>query len=298
MAPSLMARFALVCVLTLMGCEQSEPPVDVPIESAPMEAVDAQRLAQPLVFKSKGETVATLTVQQIIEAAPLQVVTGFDPYYQKNKTWRAFELAPALKLAYGADFQGLKDQEFILRAKDGYQVPTNGRDLLRPGAFIAIEDMDAPNWELIGPQKANPGPFYMIWKGADQQDHEVFPRPWQLAEIEVAKFEQIYPHTVPVDVDPKGLAGQGYELFKAQCSRCHSINQEGGRVGPDLNVPQNITQYRPEAQIRAYIKDPLSFRYGNMPAFSHLKDQEIDGLIAYLKVMSSQKHDPAQAESK
>jgi len=29
-----------------------------------------------------------------------------------------------------------------------------------------------------------------------------------------------------------------------------------------------------------------------------LKDQEIDGLIAYLKVMSSQKHDPAQAESK
>jgi len=119
-----------------------------------------------------------------------------------------------------------------------------------------------------------------------------------LAEIEVAKFEQIYPHTVPVDVDPKGLAGQGYELFKAQCSRCHSINQEGGRVGPDLNVPQNITQYRPEAQIRAYIKDPLSFRYGNMPAFSHLKDQEIDGLIAYLKVMSSQKHDPAQAESK
>jgi mono/diheme cytochrome c family protein len=298
MAPNLTARIAMMCAIILMACETSTPPVDVPIEQAPMNSVAPERLTQKLVFKSEGEVVATLTVAEIAKASPLQVWTAFDPYYQKPKTWRVFELEPALKLAYGEDFAKLKNQELILRAKDGYQVPTSGQDLLRPGAFIAIEDMDAPSWELIGPQKANPGPFYMVWKGADQQDHEVFPRPWQLAEIEVAKFEQLYPNTVPIDVDPKGLAGQGYELFKAQCSRCHAINQQGGRVGPDLNVPLNITEYRPEAQIRAYIKNPLSFRYGNMPAFSHLKDQEVDGLIAYLKVMRVQKHDPAQAESK
>jgi len=43
------------------------------------------------------------------------------------------------------------------------------------------------------------------------------------------------------------------------------MNREGGRVGPELNVPQSIVEYRPEAQIKAYIRNPLQFRYGHMP---------------------------------
>ena len=36
------------------------------------------------------------------------------------------------------------------------------------------------------------------------------------------------------------------------------VNQEGG-TGPELNVPKSIVEYRPEAQIKAYIKDPALF---------------------------------------
>ena len=43
------------------------------------------------------------------------------------------------------------------------------------------------------------------------------------------------------------------------------------------NVPQSIVEYRPEAQIRAYIRNPLTFRYGAMPPHPHLDDRRARG---------------------
>jgi len=63
-------------------------------------------------------------------------------------------------------------------------------------------------------------------------------------------------------------------------------------VGPDLNVPRSIVEYRPVAQIKAYIRDPTSFRYGKMPAHPDLSAADLDALIAYFRAMSAQKHDP------
>ena len=65
-----------------------------------------------------------------------------------------------------------------------------------------------------------------------------------------------------------------------------------GRVGPDLNVPRSIVEYRPTEQIRAYVRDPGSFRHTSMPAHHHLSDVDLDGLLAYFHAMSQRKHDP------
>ena len=65
-------------------------------------------------------------------------------------------------------------------------------------------------------------------------------------------------------------------------------------MGPDLAVPQNVLEYRPEDQVRAYIKNPLAFRYGNMPAHPDLTEANLDALIAYLRAMKSRKHDDAK----
>ena len=62
--------------------------------------------------------------------------------------------------------------------------------------------------------------------------------------------------------------------------------------GPELNVPQSIVEYRPEPQIRAYIRDPRTFRYGNMPPHPHLSDADLDALLAYFRAMKDRKHDP------
>jgi hypothetical protein len=57
-------------------------------------------------------------------------------------------------------------------------------------------------------------------------------------------------------------------------------------------VPQSVVEYRPGEQIRAYIRDPRAFRYGNMPAHPGLNDADLDGLLAYFTTMKDHKNDP------
>jgi cytochrome c1 len=73
---------------------------------------------------------------------------------------------------------------------------------------------------------------------------------------------------------------------------CHAVNGEGGTVGPDLNIPQSIVEYRPDvAQLKAYIKNPATFRYGQMPSNDYLSDEDLDALVAYFRAMKDRKHD-------
>jgi mono/diheme cytochrome c family protein len=162
------------------------------------------------------------------------------------------------------------------------------------GAYVAFEDLDVAGWEPIGPKAANPAPFYLVWSKTEQGNLETHPRPWQLSQIEIMKFEVAYPHTVPGDASEQ--VNEGYTLFREQCFRCHAINREGGRVGPELNVPRNILEYRPEADVRAYIKNPLQYRYGNMPAHPDLTLANMSALMAYLRDMGSHKHDKDAAK--
>ena len=239
-----------------------------------------------LSFVNEGKESQNIALSKI--DVPPETFTAFDPYYNKKKTYRALPLRPVLERG----FPGVKldEHDYVLRAKDGYTVPLSGARMLEPGAYIAIADVGVPAWEPIGPQQANPGPFYFVWKGEKQQDLETHPRPWQLATIEIARFETTFPHTVPADAGPAAM--RGFATFRAQCIHCHAINREGGHVGPDLNVPQSIVEYRPEPQIRAYIKDPGTFRFSNMPAHPKMTDAELDELIAYFRAMKDRKHVP------
>jgi hypothetical protein len=63
-------------------------------------------------------------------------------------------------------------------------------------------------------------------------------------------------------------------------------------VGPELNVPKSIIEYRPEDQIREYIRNPATFRYGNMPAHLHFTKDDLDGLLAYFHAMHEHPYDP------
>ena len=97
---------------------------------------------------------------------------------------------------------------------------------------------------------------------------------------------------MPVGLAEGHVGWSGYALFQRSCASCHAINGEGGKIGPDLNVPRSIVEYRPIDQIKAYIRDPQATRYTSMPGHPGLTEGDLDALIAYLTAMSERKHDP------
>ena len=247
-----------------------------------------------LRFARNGTVVATLDLASLASAcAPVRIAVQ-DPYYQREKRFRACPLARVLALGF-ADAQLDPEANVFLRARDGYTQSAPLAKLRDPGAHLAFEDLSNPGrdgWEPIDRRQVDPSPYYLVWTGEGQQDLHRYPWPYQLAEIDVAPFEREYPHTLPSGVSAGAPAWQGFEIFRTQCVICHAINGEGGRVGPELNVPRSIVEYRPEPQIRDYVRDPGSFRHTSMPAHRHLDEADLDALIAYFRAMSTRKRDP------
>lgn len=253
--------------------------------------------AAELTFSRNGAPVRTVDLATLKANCAVQTVTIDDPYYGRRKSFLACPLADVLRFGFGQPPETLAGDSFLLRARDGYAKPASGARLIEPGGFLAFADAerargDDPGWQPIDRKQVDPGPFYMVWAQPQQSDATVYPWPYQLNSIEIAALESVYPHIVPLGAAPDSPAQAGYRIFRSECIACHAINQEGGTVGPELNLPLSIVEYRPASQIKAYIRDPSSFRYTSMPAHPHLSDRQLDDLVAYFTAMKALKHDP------
>jgi len=262
----------------------------VALSSARQPQPAAASAAAELSFVERGQR-SVVSLADMVQSLPVEQIAAFDPYYQHNKRWRAISIENILRTGFKRDANTLVGEEFLLRASDGFAAYFPGKRLLEGGAYVALADMDVPDWEPIGPRKDNPGPFYLIWARPDQQDLETHARPWQLASVEIVSFDSQFPNVRPDRVVAGSPADRGFQTFRAQCLPCHAINRAGGNVGPELNVPRNILEYRDPMTVRAFIKNPLAFRYTVMPPHPNMTTEELDGLIAYFSVMKSQKHD-------
>jgi mono/diheme cytochrome c family protein len=281
---SVIRVFAFTCALALTGLGPASCKPKGPDSSG-----------EKLVFLDEGKVVTELTLGELESKIQSETFTAFDPYYGRPKTFRALPFEKVLALGFPG--KSLEERELLLKAKDGYTVPMRPSLVAERGSYVAVADVDVPAWEPIGPQRANPAPAYFVWKEPAQQDLETHPRPWQLATIEIMRFEVKFPHTVPTGEPETSPAFAGFRIYRERCVRCHAVNREGGRVGPELNVPLNVLEYRPEAQVRAYIKNPLTFRYGNMPPHPDLGEKDLDALVAYFGAMKTRKFDPDAAKN-
>jgi cytochrome c2 len=133
----------------------------------------------------------------------------------------------------------------------------------------------------------------MVWTGVDASAAHERPWPYQLATIEIASIERAFARAAPTGLATDTPAWRGFERFVSECIACHSMNGEGGRVGPELNVPMSIVEYHDPAQLMLFIRDPERFRHTSMPAHLHLEPHDLEDLIAYFRAMSERKDDPS-----
>jgi mono/diheme cytochrome c family protein len=190
------------------------------------------------------------------------------------------------------------DALLLFKCIDGFSAPIARDRVLNASpsaaiAFLAVEPAGGP-WPKNA-KGVSPGPFYLVWKDPEKSGIQKEEWPFQLAAFEVKRgLAESYPGILP---DSKAAASvqAGFRIFVENCFACHTMNRQGeSELGPDLNVPMNVTQYWKPGSIRALVRDPQSVRHwpqGNMPAFSReqLSDEDLNRLLEYLQHMAGRK---------
>jgi mono/diheme cytochrome c family protein len=265
----------------------------VPASSAPGASTAT------LTFLRDGKT-RSIDRTELARLCGVRKISVEDPYYGRRKEFLACPLRNALREGFAVSDAELARLDVIFRASDGYAKPSTGAIVSEDGGWLAFSDADrgtleSPKWDPIDRKQVDPAPFYVVWEKEPQRDTHRYPWPYQLVQIELTSVAQAYPLVVPTEAATGSPELAGFTIFKTECISCHAINGQGGKIGPDLNVPRSIVEYRPEDQIRDYIRDPLAFRYTSMPAHKHLGDAQLDALVAYFRERSRHKHDPGKA---
>lgn len=230
-----------------------------------------------------------LSLAQMKSQLKSQVIEVDDIVYHKKMQYDGFRLLDVLTLA-GLSADSSAD-ELLMTASDGY-TPSVGFDKVKSRSGFLVYQERGKNGKFQplphGKSTIDPGPFYIVWEKSE--DVRELPWAFQLIKLEASDWKKRYADVLPpkVAIDSKEM--KGFKIFKTDCLRCHSINLQGGEIGPELNAPKNVTEYWTLANLREYIPDASRFRYkSKMPPFPNLKSADIEALLAYLSHMKKYK---------
>ena len=235
-----------------------------------------------LTFQVAGEIESELSLEALEAKLPASEVRVRSSMFEGVRNYAGFPIQAVLDLAFGDRWHDPDYSHIAFIALDGYVGISELSRFNEQGGYLAFRDLDVgAGWAPVGSRQSDPGPFFLLWTGSGQTTTKGYPWPWQVASINLLRFADQYPEVVPAAVQGDDPVYQGFSLFRERCLRCHAMNQQGGRIGPDLNAPQSITAYRSERMIKSYIRAPSQYRYTHMPDHRDLTDRDLDNLYRY-----------------
>jgi mono/diheme cytochrome c family protein len=269
-----MGALVLLCFLLLPGLAQAEEPtITIAVANDTRSFTRGELLERP-------------------DATTIEVV--HDVTYRVPMTYRAVPVASLL-----AGMTLSPDSVIEAVTLDGFiaQLPPDlvlNTDESKAVAWLAIEPAGHA-WPPIPEKDANAGPFYIVWTGAAVGTIRSEQWPYQMAKLvsqpsPASRWPALAVNSALPPTDP-AFAGQA--LFVVQCLPCHKLNGAGAsNVGPDLNQPQNPTEYFTPQGLHDLIRNPKAVRTWPalaMPSFppDYLSDREIGLVVAYLKHMAA-----------
>ena len=225
---------------------------------------------------------------------PPESVRVYEPYELRDVEFWAVPAGAVLDAVYGDKWR--TGQVLSMTALDGYVSTVPVSRFLSHKAWFAIARTDREEFTLDKkvPKVETVGlaPVCLVWDSIHdaairaEGDHGW---PYQLAHVQLTTFAAAFPGLAPPEHSAPE-ASAGFDLFTAHCASCHSIDGHGGKVGPELNAPHNVTEYWQPQWLHQWIDNPQSIRKGTaMPGLpTHVPERQkaIDDIIAYLKAMA------------
>lgn len=252
-----------------------------------------QSIAFPVSFKGEIESKTQNT------APPLQRMRVLDPYEKTEIEFEGYLLQEVLDSAYGATWRKLaSSHQLRMKCLDGYEVRIPLIRALEHRALLAIRRAGQSDFTIlkkdIKPEKLTSlSPAYLVWENLSDpviraEGDYGWPFQWSEATIEPLGLGD----TIPVPKKGSSVAAiRGFSQFKTHCLKCHSLGGVGGKVGPELHSPRNVTEYWRNESLVEWILDPASFRVPNgMPpvAPDHPKRKTLAReVVEYLKSISA-----------
>ncbi|MCE7874779.1 cytochrome c [bacterium CPR1] len=274
----MLARLLLLTLLVLACSPAPQQPSPPP-----------SRPSEPSLTLRSGDKVKTFTRSQLLAHPAIKTLSIPDEsgYEDQQMSYRAIPMAALME---GLEVSA--GSELGYQTLDGFSSGVQAALVMNqdPGrslAYLAVEPPDQP-WPRFEGRTYGAGPFYMIWVNPQLSEIGREEWPFQVTSFTVRpSTEALYPDLVP-DRKNQPLY-RGYKSFVQNCFPCHTLDGHGsGKLGPDLNVPMNPTEYFQPEVLRKLIRDPHSVRTWagmKMTGFDEkeLPDAELEELIGYLR---------------
>lgn len=231
------------------------------------------------------------TAQLLARADAATMAIPADVVFHRPMRFRA---VPLLALLPG--LRAGQHLQFV--AADGFTAEIPATAILNhqgSQAWLAVEDPAQP-WPAPAENASDAGPFYLVW--TNPQAAHIGPEQWpyQLVAIHALSGVDVRFSSIVPAADAGADVRHGFGVFKRTCFACHTLNGQGdSKLGPDLNLPYNPTEYLRADLLRGFIRNPQSLRnwpqakMHGFPTQQALSDRDLDAVLAYLRYMAQHK---------